>query len=187
MRVLIVDNYDSFIFNLYHLVKQSDPHHIGIMKNDEINWEEADSYDKIILSPGPGLPSTSGQLLELIERYWNSKSIFGVCLGHQAIAEFFGAKLKNLSKPLHGVTSKIVNSKHHLFKDIEQPIVVGHYHSWVVSSENFPDELQIIATDEHNRCMAIVHKQKPIVGVQFHPESVLTPQGLQMMKNWLAM
>lgn len=187
MRVLIVDNYDSFIYNLYHLVKQCGDYPIGIMKNDEINWDEATTYDKIILSPGPGLPSTSGQLMEVIGQFFNTKTILGVCLGHQAIAEFFGAKLENLSTPLHGVASRLQILEHPLFNELEQPILVGHYHSWFVSVENFPSELQIIATNEHERCMAIAHKNKPIVGVQFHPESILTPQGLQIMKNWLAM
>ncbi len=158
-----------------------------VYQNDSISLEKVNNYDKIILSPGPGLPSEAGLLLPLIKKYATSKSILGVCLGHQAIAEAFGGKLLNLSTVYHGVDSNctVLNKHNSLFKGLSENIKVGHYHSWVVSEEGFPQMLEITARDENGYIMAIQHKQYDVKGLQFHPESILTPQGEQILNNWL--
>jgi anthranilate synthase component II len=187
MKVLIFDNYDSFTYNLVHLAEKIIHGKVDVYRNDQIALEEVKKYDKIILSPGPGLPKDAGLLLPLIKQYASSKSILGVCLGHQAIGEAFGAKLVNLTTVYHGVATKcqlsIVNSE--LFKGLPKEIQVGRYHSWVVSKEGFPDQLEITATDDNEQIMALRHRQYDIQGVQFHPESILTPDGEQIMRNWL--
>ncbi len=187
-KILIIDNYDSFTYNLVHLVNE-----IGLQcevwRNDKFNITDVDVYDHIILSPGPGIPSEAGLLLEVIERYAPTKSIFGVCLGQQAIAEVFGGKLYNLSRPMHGVATpvKIIDPKEKLFLGLPQTFKVGRYHSWVVDEKDFPDTLTITAIDEKdNSIMALRHKQYDVRGVQFHPESVLTEHGRAVMQNWLA-
>jgi anthranilate synthase component 2 len=186
--ILIIDNYDSFTYNLVHLVNE-----IGLQcevwRNDKFNIDDVDAYDRIILSPGPGIPSEAGLLLEVIEKYSSSKSIFGVCLGQQAIAEVFGGKLYNLPQPMHGIATpiKVTDKQERLFTGLPEVFKVGRYHSWVVDENALPDVLKITAIDEaDNSLMALSHKEYDVRGVQFHPESILTEFGKEMMKNWLS-
>lgn len=192
MKILVFDNYDSFTYNLVHLVEKIIHEKVDVFRNDQIALEDVKKYDKIILSPGPGLPVEAGLLLPLIKEYAATKSILGVCLGHQAIGEAFGGKLENLSKVYHGVATEmkkvnsqwsIVNSQ--LFNGLPETFSAGRYHSWIISKENFPDELEITAEDENGYIMALQHKKYDVQGVQFHPESVLTPDGEIIMRNWL--
>jgi len=191
MRILVFDNYDSFTYNLVHLVEKILHQKIDVCRNDQIALEKVKAYDKIILSPGPGVPQEAGLLVPLIKEYAATKSILGVCLGHQAIGEAFGGKLINLSKVYHGVATEIeVGSREpgvgsELFRSLPDKFSVGRYHSWIVSEENFPDELQVTARDDNNYIMALKHKKYDVQGVQFHPESVLTPDGEKIMRNWL--
>lgn len=186
MKVLLIDNYDSFTYNLVQLLYQAGANHVEVIKNDVTDFSVIERYEKIMLSPGPGIPSEAGNLKLLIEKYGREKDIFGVCLGHQAIAEVFGAKLKQLGKVLHGEESKgCLLSNTSVFKEILSEIVIGHYHSWIVDKTGFPDDLEITMTDEEGEIMAMKHRSLRIYGVQFHPESVMTPAGLQMVKNWL--
>lgn len=191
MKILIFDNYDSFTYNLVHVVEKIIHGKVDVFRNDKIALEKINDYDKIILSPGPGLPNESGLLLPLIKKYASSKSILGVCLGHQAIGEVFGGSLINLSTVYHGVATNIeiknerTPSNNDVFNDLPHEIEVGRYHSWIVSKENFPAELEITAEDAKGYIMALRHKTYDVQGVQFHPESVLTPLGEKMMRNWL--
>lgn len=190
MRILVFDNYDSFTYNLVHLVEKIIPVKVEVFRNDQIALEEIKEYDKIILSPGPGIPSEAGLLLPLIKEYAKTKSILGVCLGHQAIGEAFGGKLINLDTVYHGVATSIALSQEPealspLFKGLPDRIEVGRYHSWIVSDENFPEELEVTARDENNYIMGLQHKKYDVQGVQFHPESVLTPDGETILRNWL--
>jgi len=204
LRILVFDNYDSFTYNLVHLVEKILHYKVEVHRNDQIPLERVKDYDKIILSPGPGIPEEAGLLLPLIKEYASSKSILGVCLGHQAIGEAFGGTLTNLTSVYHGVAtpirvvnreSSIVNGEnspftiHHsrknLFEGLPNEFEVGRYHSWVVDRKNFPEELEITAEDDLGFIMALQHKTYDIQGVQFHPESVLTPSGEKIMRNWL--
>jgi anthranilate synthase component 2 len=187
MNLLVFDNYDSFTYNLVHLVQKIVPIKVEVYRNDQIPLEKVKKYDKIILSPGPGIPSEAGLLLPLIREYAASKSILGVCLGHQAIGQAFGGELINLSKVYHGISTncRILNGSSPLFSDLPSNIEVGRYHSWIVSRDNFPAELEITAEDENGYIMAMQHKKYDVQGVQFHPESVLTPQGEVILRNWL--
>lgn len=192
MNILVFDNYDSFTYNLVHLVEKIIHGKVTVKRNDQITLEEIEVFDKVILSPGPGVPTEAGLLLPLIKTYAPSKSILGVCLGHQAIGEAFGGSLTNLSSVYHGVATPIqlqtVNRKtqvNNVFQGFEKELVVGRYHSWVIDEENFPAELEITARDQHNYIMALQHKIYDVQGVQFHPESVLTPDGEKIMRNWL--
>ena len=191
MKILVFDNYDSFTYNLVHLVEKITHEKVDVHRNDQIPMEKVKDYDKIILSPGPGIPEEAGLLLPLIKEYASSKSILGVCLGHQAIGQAFGGELINLSSVFHGVATKIeVRSQESgvrspLFQGLPNELEVGRYHSWVVSKENFPSELEITAEDETGMIMGLQHKTYDVQGVQFHPESVLTPMGEAIMKNWL--
>ena len=191
MKILVFDNYDSFTYNLVHLVEKILHQKVDVYRNDEIPLEKVKEYDKIILSPGPGIPVEAGLLLPLIKEYAPSKSILGVCLGHQAIGEAFGGKLVNLSTVYHGVATKIEigdqksEVRSSLFEGLPDELEVGRYHSWIVSDENFPNELEVTARDENNYIMALRHKNFDVQGVQFHPESVLTPKGEDILKNWL--
>ncbi|HEX5152752.1 MAG TPA: aminodeoxychorismate/anthranilate synthase component II [Parafilimonas sp.] len=192
MKILIFDNYDSFTYNLVHLVEKITHEKVDVYRNDKIALEKIAEYDKIILSPGPGVPSEAGLLLPLIKEYAATKSILGVCLGHQAIGEAFGGKLTNLSSVFHGVATpmKTVDSQRstvnrNLFDGLPETFPAGRYHSWIVSKENFPAELEITAEDENGYIMALQHKTYDVQGVQFHPESVLTPDGEKIMRNWL--
>ncbi len=186
-KILIIDNYDSFTYNLVHLVNE-----IGlecdVWRNDKFAISDVDVYSHIILSPGPGIPSEAGLLLEVIAKYAPTKSIFGVCLGQQAIAEVFGGKLYNLSRPMHGIATpiKVTDTTEKLFKGLPESFKVGRYHSWVVDRDGLPDVLAVTAIDEQdNSIMALRHQQYDVRGVQFHPESVLTDYGKAVMQNWL--
>ncbi len=187
MKILVFDNYDSFTYNLVHLVEKILHTKVDVFRNDKILLDDIKKYDKIILSPGPGIPSEAGLLLSVIKEYAASKSILGVCLGHQAIGEAFGGKLINLDKVYHGIATpiKIINEQAKLFYGLNNSIEVGRYHSWIVSDENFPAELEVTARDENGFIMALQHKNLDVQGVQFHPESVLTPDGETIVKNWL--
>jgi anthranilate synthase component II len=191
MKILVFDNYDSFTYNLVHLVEKITHEKVEVHRNDQITLEKVKEYDKIILSPGPGIPEEAGLLLPLIKEYAASKSILGVCLGHQAIGEAFGGKLENLDEVYHGVATQIktksekIKVESPLFKGLPAEIEVGRYHSWIVSDENFPAELEVTARDENNYIMGLQHKKYDVQGVQFHPESVLTPDGETIIRNWL--
>lgn len=202
MKILVFDNYDSFTYNLVHLVEKITHDKVDVYRNDELPMEKAKEYDKIILSPGPGIPSEAGMLLPLIKEYAASKSILGVCLGHQAIGEAFGGTLTNLSTVYHGIATgiRLVNREslvrdhsprttHHapndIFAGLPDEIEVGRYHSWVVDEKGFPEELEIRAKDANNYIMALQHKNYDVQGLQFHPESVLTPDGEKILRNWL--
>jgi anthranilate synthase component 2 len=190
MKILVFDNYDSFTYNLVHLVEQITGNRVDVYRNDELPLEKVKDYDKILLSPGPGVPSEAGLLLPLIKEYAATKSILGVCLGHQAIGEAFGGTLTNLSTVYHGIATPVQQITHEgkhsrLFEGLAEEFVVGRYHSWVVNQENFPSDLQITAKEEHGYIMALEHKTYDVQGVQFHPESILTPDGAIILKNWL--
>jgi anthranilate synthase component II len=199
MKILIFDNYDSFTYNLVHLIEKITHEKVAVFRNDQITLEQVGEYDRIVLSPGPGIPEEAGLLLPLIKTYAATKCILGVCLGHQAIGEAFGAGLINLDTVYHGVATPIrvgrplgvahpVEGIHSnsIFNHLPETIEVGRYHSWIVSDENFPDELAVTARDSNGYIMALQHKIFDVQGVQFHPESVLTPDGEMMMRNWLA-
>lgn len=186
MRLLIFDNYDSFTYNIAHAVRQLG-YEPDVIRNDRISLGEIGRYDKIILSPGPGIPSESGLLPDLLQRYADTKPILGICLGEQAIGERFGAKLLNLPKVYHGIQTPVkVIADDYIFEGLPEVIHVGRYHSWVVDTAGFPDgELEVTAVDDEGRIMALRHRRYDIRGVQFHPESILTPNGLKMLDNWL--
>jgi len=186
MKLLVFDNYDSFTYNLVHIVKKLGFTDVEVHRNDRISLEEINRFDKIILSPGPGVPFESGILLELIKTYASSKSIFGVCLGVQAIAEAFGGSLLNLPQVYHGIASEVsIFDDEVLFRNLPETITAGRYHSWVVNDSTLPPCLQVTAKDEQGTIMALKHRTLDVRGVQFHPESVLTPSGEQILKNWL--
>jgi anthranilate synthase component II len=204
-RILVFDNYDSFTYNLVHLAEKILHRKVEVYRNDQLPLEKVAAFDKIILSPGPGLPAEAGLLLPLIREYAASKSILGVCLGHQAIGEAFGGKLVNLSTVYHGVATPVrvggAKSVHvdagksdgsekpapegYLFEGMPETFEAGRYHSWVVSDEGFPEALEVTARDEKDYIMALRHKKFDVQGVQFHPESVLTPEGGRLLENWL--
>lgn len=191
MKILIFDNYDSFTYNLVHVVEKILHDKVDVFRNDKIALDKIGDYDKIILSPGPGVPAESGLLLPLIKKYASSKSILGVCLGLQAIGEAFGGELVNLKNVYHGVATKIsineerLKKENDVFKSLPDELEVGRYHSWILSREHFPGDLEITAEDENGYIMALQHKTFDVQGVQFHPESVLTPMGEKIMRNWL--
>ncbi len=186
MKILVIDNYDSFVFNLVHMLYNLGVEDITIVKNDKISLDEIESHDKILLSPGPGIPKDAGLMPEIITCFAPSKSILGVCLGHQAIAEIFGATLKNLEEPLHGVKSKINFLKEdYLFENTPSEFNIGHYHSWVVEEKTLGNNIEVLAKDEKGNIMSIAHKTYDVRGVQFHPESVLTENGKQIIANWI--
>lgn len=203
MKTVIIDNYDSFTYNLAHLVKELGAE-VDVLRNDKFELEELEKYDKIILSPGPGIPEEAGLLLEVIRTYAGRKPILGVCLGEQAIGQAFGGKLTNLSEVFHGIQTNIVirdeglmisssslNTHHsslntdYIFSGLPTEIPVGRYHSWVVDTDGFPEELVITAISSEGQIMALKHREYDIHGIQFHPESVLTPDGKQIVGNWL--
>ncbi|GAB5401363.1 MAG: aminodeoxychorismate/anthranilate synthase component II [Aureisphaera sp.] len=186
MKVLVIDNYDSFVYNLVHYLEELDVE-VTVKRNDQFQLEEVSQYDKILLSPGPGIPDEAGLLKEVIHAYAGKKPILGVCLGQQAIGEVFGGSIMNLSEVFHGVATKatILVKDEPLFKDLGEEIEIGRYHSWVVSKDDFPPQLEITSVDENGQIMSLRHKEYDIRGVQFHPESVLTPKGKQMIKNWI--
>lgn len=186
MKILVFDNYDSFTYNLVHAVKKLGYTDVEVHRNDQIALEDIARFDKIILSPGPGVPSESGILLDLIRTYAPTKPILGVCLGEQAIAEAFGGTLINLSEVHHGVCSVVdVVEDDVLFNGLDKKLEVGRYHSWAAEKSTLPECLRITAVDEEGMIMGLAHKTYDVRGVQFHPESVLTPEGEKMLKNWL--
>lgn len=188
MKIILIDNYDSFTYNLKHALLELGAD-VAVFRNDKIAMDEVAAYDKILLSPGPGIPSESGLLLPIIEQYASTKSILGVCLGEQAIAEVFGATLHNLEHVFHGVCSDIrIIAKDPLFDGLTPGFRAGRYHSWVVSKESLPECLEVTAVDAvDGMIMALRHRTYDVRGIQFHPESVLTPQGQQILENWLKM
>ncbi len=187
MKILVFDNYDSFTYNLVHYIKKLTDCQVDVFRNDEISLEDVDRYDKIVLSPGPGLPNEAGILMPLIEKYAPTKSILGVCLGHQAMGEVFGGKLINLDNVFHGVDTPInvLKQDNILFKGLPKTFKVGRYHSWVVSKKDLPDCFEITSEDEQEFVMSISHKKYNIHGVQFHPESILTEFGEKIIKNFI--
>jgi anthranilate synthase component 2 len=191
MKILVFDNYDSFTYNLVHVVEKILNQKVDIFRNDKITLDQVNDYDKIILSPGPGIPIEAGLLLPLIQQYAAIKSILGVCLGHQAIAEAFGGSLINLKNVFHGIATPIQLLKNErdelpaIFNHLPEQIAVGRYHSWVVNEDDLHEELTITARDESGLIMALQHKKYDVTGVQFHPESVLTPHGEAIIRNWL--
>ncbi len=184
MKVFVVDNYDSFVYNLVYMLRQYAS--VIVQKNDQLNMSEVAASDKILLSPGPGVPSEAGAMPEILQRFAASKSILGVCLGHQAIAENFGASLYNLPEPLHGQASRIrLKNQQGLLAGTADTFRVGHYHSWVVDPASCPPELELLAEDERGNIMAIRHRTYDVYGLQFHPESILTDYGHQIIQNWI--
>lgn len=185
--ILVIDNYDSFTYNLVHAIKKISGRPVDVFRNDEVALMEIEKYDKIVLSPGPGIPEEAGLLLEIIKKYAPKKSVLGVCLGHQAIGEAFGGKLHNMNRVFHGIATrvKLTENKSVLFKDLPETFDVGRYHSWIVKKEVLPDCFEITSYDEDGLIMSMKHKEFDLEGVQFHPESVLTPQGEKMIENWL--
>lgn len=185
MRIVIIDNYDSFTYNLAHLVKELGAE-VEVLRNDQFQIEDLLPYDKIILSPGPGIPSEAGLLLDVIRQYAPIKPILGVCLGHQAIGEYFGGHLTNLSQVFHGVSSTVsVTTPDYIYNELPDQIEVGRYHSWVVDTQAFPDCLEITSVSEEGQIMSLRHRQYDVRGIQYHPESVLTPDGQKIISNWL--
>lgn len=187
MHIVIIDNYDSFTYNLAHLVRELGAA-VTVFRNDQFELPQLEAFDKIILSPGPGIPSEAGLLLDVIRTYAGRKPMLGVCLGHQAIGEVFGGKLSNLSDVYHGVATDgtvLDHSATSLFAGLPDRVTIGRYHSWVVSKEGFPDCLEITAESDEGQIMGLRHRDYDIQGIQFHPESVLTPDGKKMIANWL--
>ena len=186
MKVIVIDNYDSFVYNLVHLLRRLDAE-VRVGRNDRCLLEELEAYDKILLSPGPGLPSESGLLLDVIRTYAGRKPILGVCLGHQAIAEVFGARLHQLAEVCHGIaTPCLPTTADYLLAGLPNPFTVGRYHSWGVAPDSLPSVLEPIAAAPDGTLMALRHRTLDLRGVQFHPESVLTPEGEILMHNWLS-
>lgn len=185
MKILVLDNYDSFVYNLVHILQELKVDKIDVIKNDRIEINEVAGYDKILLSPGPGVPKDAGLMPAIIEQYASSKSILGVCLGHQAIGECFGGSLINLKEPLHGIASDItILQQDYLFAKLPVHFKIGHYHSWVVSHQ-LPKEIEILAKDNKDNIMALKHVHFDVRGVQFHPESILTEHGKTIIENWI--
>lgn len=188
MKIVIIDNYDSFVYNLSHLLKELGAE-VTVKRNDQFRLEELEKFDKILLSPGPGVPEEAGLLLDVIRRYAGKKPILGVCLGEQAIGEVYGGKLTNLDEVFHGIQSPVtLTATDYLFEGLPSTVQVGRYHSWVVDQKDFPDCLEVTAVSavsEEGYIMALRHRTLDVRGVQFHPESVLTPEGKQMLGNWI--
>ena len=187
MKVLVLDNYDSFTYNLVEYIRNTGAYELDVYRNREIEIEKIAQYDKIILSPGPGIPDEAGILKELIATYASSKSILGICLGHQAIAEVFGGTLKNMDKVYHGIASHLlkISDQSVVLKNCKEVFLAGRYHSWQVEKENLPDCLEVTCCDDEKNIMGLRHKEFDVEGVQFHPESVLTPDGKEMIMSWL--
>ncbi|MBF6652719.1 aminodeoxychorismate/anthranilate synthase component II [Flavobacterium columnare] len=185
--IAVIDNYDSFTYNLVHYLEDLDCE-VTVYRNDEFELAELEKFDKILLSPGPGIPDEAGLLKQVIEKYAPTKSILGVCLGQQAIGEVFGGQLTNLEKVYHGVATKVklTNPDEVLFRDLPAEFEVGRYHSWVVANENFPAVLEVTSVDANGQIMSLKHKSYDVRGVQYHPESVLTPLGKKILENWVS-
>ncbi|MDX9768831.1 MAG: aminodeoxychorismate/anthranilate synthase component II [Tenuifilaceae bacterium] len=186
-KILVIDNYDSFTYNLVHYLREYPNTKVDVYRNDKIAIEKVEEYDGILISPGPGLPKDAGELMSILHAYKDTKPILGICLGLQAIGELFGGKLENIESVFHGVATDIKINKpaHYLFEGLAESISVGRYHSWVVSNNQLPNVLKIEATDKSGFIMALSHTKYNICGLQFHPESILTPEGKQIIFNWL--
>jgi anthranilate synthase component 2 len=186
MRILVLDNYDSFTYNLVHILRELG-HSPDVHRNDKIPVDKVNDYDKIMLSPGPGIPEEAGIMKDVIRRYGKTKSILGICLGHQGIGEVFGAELFNIPKVLHGVTSavSILDNNEYLFRDVKDNFEATHYHSWAVKPESIPPSLKVTATNGEGLIMGLRHVEYDVKGLQFHPESVMTTEGPKMIANWL--
>ena len=187
MNILILDNYDSFTYNLVHMVEKITGNSPAVFRNNEINISDIRNYDMIMLSPGPGIPDEAGILKEVIKTYAGLKPIFGICLGLQAITEVFGGKIINLDEVFHGVATemKVTDSSATIFKEVSETFLAARYHSWAATDEGFPEEIQVTARDEDGLIQAIEHKIFPISAVQFHPESILTEVGEQLVNNFI--
>ena len=186
MKILVFDNYDSFTYNLVQIIEQIVGSEVDVFSNDKNALEDIEKYDKIILSPGPGIPEEAGILLDVIKKYAPTKSIFGVCLGQQAIAEAFGGSLINLSEIYHGVATEATRTNEHkIFNNLPETLEVGRYHSWAVNPDDFPTELEITSVDKNGMIMSLKHKTYDVHAVQYHPESILTPDGKQILENFL--
>jgi len=185
-KIVVIDNYDSFTYNLVHLLQELDQEYV-VWRNDKFKLEDIDAFEKILLSPGPGIPEEAGLLLDVIRTYAPHKSILGICLGQQAIAEVFGGTLFNMEKPLHGVATNItvIDESEKLFQDFPKDSKIGRYHSWAVSKDTLPTSLKVTAVDENGIIMALTHTEYDVKGMQFHPESVLTTNGKKLIENWL--
>jgi anthranilate synthase component 2 len=185
--IVVIDNYDSFTYNLVHAIKKITGLPVDVFRNDEITLSDLEKYDKIVLSPGPGIPEEAGLLLDIIKEFGPKKSMLGVCLGYQAIGEAFGGKLHNMNKVLHGVATPVTltTTKSQLFEGLPATFEVGRYHSWIVEKENLPDCFEVTSYDNEGLIMSMQHKEYDVQGVQFHPESVLTPLGEEILRNWL--
>lgn len=186
MQILVVDNYDSFTYNLVHALNKFEGVNITVKRNDEVGENDPDLFDKIVFSPGPGLPDEAGSMLSIIRNYAGRRPMLGVCLGHQAIGESFGGKLRNMNDVLHGISTPISVVAHsYLFDDIPKIFDAGRYHSWIVEKESLPAILEITSIDQQGRIMSFQHRDFDIQGVQFHPESILTPIGEKILGNWV--
>lgn len=187
MKILVIDNYDSFTYNLVHAIKKISGLPVDVYRNDEISLEEIEKYDKIVLSPGPGIPEEAGLLLDIIKEFSTRKCILGVCLGHQAIGQAFGARLHNMERVLHGIATpvELTQNRSVIFEGLPETFEVGRYHSWIVEKENLPDCFKVTSFDNEGLIMSMKHKEFDVEGVQFHPESVLTPLGEKIISNWL--
>jgi anthranilate synthase component 2 len=187
MKILVIDNYDSFTYNLVHMLQTFDGVSIDVKRNDQIAVSEVESYEKIVLSPGPGVPLEAGDMPEIVREYAPTKSILGVCLGHQCIGEIFGGTLRNLSTPIHGKATaiEVTDPNEPLFRGFPNTFDVGRYHSWVVQRDSLPPAVRVTAVDEAGEIMALRHESYDVCGVQFHPESILTPRGYEMLRNWI--
>ncbi len=187
MRILIIDNYDSFTYNLVHLAEKIIGERVTVVFNDQFSLEDIHQYDRLILSPGPGLPDQAGLLKQVIQYACDKMPILGVCLGHQAIGEVFGAKLINLNGVFHGVSSEIYASgtQDPIYKNLTFPLQAGRYHSWVIDPQTLPESMGITAKDADGNIMSIRHKTLDVVGIQYHPESILTPDGEKIISNWI--
>jgi anthranilate synthase component 2 len=188
MHILIIDNYDSFVYNVVQLVRQISDVDVDVLRNDDVRLHDIHGYDAIIISPGPDVPDNAGLLMNVIRKYHSTIPMLGICLGFQALAQFYGAKLLNLSLPLHGHESTLVDIDNDdvLYKSVKQPIAVGHYHSWVVDNETLPDCLRATAYDDASNLMSFSHRSLPIYGVQYHPESIITTQGRAIIENFIS-
>ena len=185
-KILVLDNYDSFTYNLVHYIRELGYTDLEVHRNDKITVAECNRFDKIVLSPGPGIPDESGILKAVIKEYADKKPILGVCLGHQAIGEVFGAELENRKNVLHGVANKMIVTKDDvIYKDLPKEFLVGRYHSWQINKDKLGSELEVTAVDDEGSIMSIRHKKYNVCGVQYHPESILTEHGKDIMKNWL--
>ena len=186
MKILVIDNYDSFTYNLVHALRKFEGVTVDVRRNDEVSSDEPDLYDKIVFSPGPGLPAEAGLMPSIISKYAGKKSMLGVCLGHQAIGESFGGTLENMNDVLHGIATPItVVAKSYLFDQMPDTFYAGRYHSWIVRKDSLPFVLEITSLDQEGRIMSFQHRDYDIQGVQFHPESILTPTGEKILENWV--